>query len=120
VLLGGAPPRAAAAEVDAYVVHAGDAAGRLAREAAEALRDAGFAVAVHAGAGGFKSQMKRADASGAAYALIVGDDEAARGAVAVKPLRGGEQFEVPAAEVAARFAAVARSAGNATTIAPAR
>jgi histidyl-tRNA synthetase len=120
VLLLGEQERLATRELDAYVVHAGEAAGRVARRAAEVLRNAGFAVTVHAGAGGFKSQMKRADASGAAYALIVGDDEAARGAVAVKPLRGGEQFEVPAAEVAARFAAVARSAGNATTIAPAR
>lgn len=54
---------------------------------AEALRDAGLAVAQHAGGGSFKSQMKKADASGARYALIVGDNEAAAGTVAVKPLR---------------------------------
>jgi histidyl-tRNA synthetase len=93
---------------DAYVVHAGEAAGRLARRAAEQLRDAGLRVVVHAGSASFKSQMKRADATGAAYALIVGEEEAARNSVAVKPLRGGEQFEVPQADVAARLAALLR------------
>jgi len=85
----------------AYVVHAGDAAGALARRAAETLRDAGHAVVVHAGGGSFKSQMKKADASGARYALIVGDDEAAGGTVAVKPLREpGEQRAVGLGELA--------------------
>ncbi len=87
----------------AYVVHAGDAAAKLARAAAEALRDAGHGVVVNAGGGSFKSQMKRADASGARYALIIGDNEAAAGTVAVKPLRGGEQTEVPAAQISVRI-----------------
>jgi histidyl-tRNA synthetase len=90
---------------DAYIVHAGEAAAPLARRVAEQLRDAGRTVVLHAGGGSFKSQMKRADASGATYALIIGDDEAARGSVAIKPLRGGEQFAVPAAEVATHLAA---------------
>jgi histidyl-tRNA synthetase len=48
--------------------------------------------------------MKRADASGARYALIIGDNEAAAGTVAVKPLRGGgEQTEVPADRIATRL-----------------
>ena len=55
--------------------------------AVEALRAAGVAVLLHAGGGSMKSQFKRADASGAAYALVFGDDELARGEVAVKPLR---------------------------------
>lgn len=38
--------------------------------------------------GSFKSQFKRADASGAAYAVIIGDDEVASGVVQIKPLRG--------------------------------
>ena len=92
----------------AYVVHAGAAAGTLARRVAEALRDAGHDIALHAGGGSFKSQMKRADASGAPYALIIGDEEAAQERVAVKPLRGGEQFAVDARDIAARFAALAR------------
>jgi len=88
----------------AYVVYAGDAAAKLARAAAEALRDAGHAVVVNAGGGSFKSQMKRADASGARYALVVGDDEAAAGTVAVKPLReSGEQVAVTAAALVRHF-----------------
>ena len=86
----------------AYVVHVGDTAGPLARSVAERLRDAGHAAIVHAGGGSFKAQMKKADASGARYALIVGDDEAAAGTVAVKPLReSGEQRTVPARDVVA-------------------
>ena len=84
----------------AYVVHAGDAAGTLAGRMSEMLRDAGIAVVMNAGGGSFKSQMKRADASGARYALLIGDDEAARGVVGVKPLREtAEQQEVAAADL---------------------
>jgi histidyl-tRNA synthetase len=93
----------------AYVVHAGVAAAALAHRAAEHLRDAGCAVVVHAGGGSFKSQMKKADASGARYALIVGDDEAAAGVVGVKPLRQtGEQQAVPVALLAAQVAPTVR------------
>jgi histidyl-tRNA synthetase len=72
---------------DAYFVHQGAAAGRFAFRVAEALRSAGFAIHLHCGGGSFKSQMKKADASGAPVALIVGDDEAAENAVTVKELR---------------------------------
>jgi histidyl-tRNA synthetase len=72
---------------DAYLVHQGAAAGRFAFSVAEALRSAGFAIHLHCGGGSFKSQMKKADASGAPVALIVGDDEAAENAVTVKELR---------------------------------
>jgi histidyl-tRNA synthetase len=90
----------------AYVVHVGDAAAPLARRVAEELRSAGCAIVVNAGSGSFKTQMKRADASGARYALIVGDDEAAAGTVAIKPLReSGEQRAVAACDVVQYFAA---------------
>jgi histidyl-tRNA synthetase len=72
---------------DAYLVHQGAAAGRFAFTVAEALRSAGFAIHLHCGGGSFKSQMKKADASGAPVALIVGDDEAAENAVTFKELR---------------------------------
>lgn len=86
----------------AYVVYAGERAGTLARRTAEELRSAGLAVVTNAGGGSFKAQMKRADASGAEFALIVGDDEAAAGTVAVKPLRAdASQVGVPAAAIAA-------------------
>jgi histidyl-tRNA synthetase len=55
----------------------------------DALRTAGVAVVMHAGGGSMKSQFKRADASGAAFALIFGADELAAGQVAIKPLRAG-------------------------------
>jgi len=90
----------------AYVVHDGDAAGRLARRAGEMLRDAGCEIVVNAGGGSFKSQMKKADASGARYALLIGADEAAAEAVSVKPLREpGEQRTVPIAGLRAALAA---------------
>ncbi|NWG88107.1 MAG: histidine--tRNA ligase [Hydrogenophilaceae bacterium] len=81
--------------LDAYVVNVGEAAARFALQAAERLRDAGLKVALHGGGGSFKSQMKKADASGARFALIIGDDEALAGEVSVKPLRReGEQQRV--------------------------
>jgi histidyl-tRNA synthetase len=69
--------------------------------ALEQLRAAGVAVQMHAGQGSMKSQFKRADGSGARYALIFGDDELARGEVSVKPLRegGGEQRSWPLAQL---------------------
>ena len=76
---------------DAYVVRQGAAAERFGGRMAEALRDAGLAVVLHCGGGGFKSQMKKADASGARFAVIVGDDEANAGVVSVKPLREDAQ-----------------------------
>ena len=74
---------------------------------AEALRAAGLAVLVHAqgkdGVASVKSQFKKADASGARFALVFGADELARGVVGVKSLRGGsaEQVERPLNDVAA-------------------
>ncbi|MCH8544208.1 MAG: histidine--tRNA ligase [Alcanivorax sp.] len=71
---------------------------------AESLRDTlpGRRVRCHCGGGSFKSQMKKADQSGALYALILGESELAEGLVMVKPLRqDGEQRQVPQADVAA-------------------
>ena len=81
-----------ARQPDVYLVHVGESADRFAWRVAAALRDAGLAVVQHCGGGSFKSQMKRADGSGARFAVIVGDDEAAARQVSVKPLRvAGEQ-----------------------------
>ena len=57
----------------------------------DALRVAGVSVLMHAGGGSMKSQFKRADASGARYALIFGDDEGALGEVSIKNLRDADQ-----------------------------
>lgn len=77
----------ATAAPDAYIVHAGEAAQAFAWQAASALRGAGLDVVLHCGGGSFKSQMKKADASRARYALIIGDDEAVAQQVTLKPLR---------------------------------
>ncbi len=91
---------------DAYaVVPAGAPLPRV-MATLEALRTAGVRVLQHAaasdGAGSMKSQFKRADASGARFALVFGPDELAQGQVTVKPLRarGGEQLLRPLQDVA--------------------
>lgn len=72
---------------DVYVVHQGEQATGYAWQCAEFLRDEGFRVVLHCGGGSFKSQMKKADASGARYALIIGEDEVRSQEVVIKPLR---------------------------------
>ncbi len=79
--------RPVTAAPDAYLAWSGTAAELHAWRVAERLRDAGFTVTMHCGGGSFKSQLKRADASGARFAVIVGDDEAAVGEASVKALR---------------------------------
>jgi histidyl-tRNA synthetase len=74
---------------DVYLVHQGAQADRVACAIAERLRDKGVSVLMHCGGGSFKSQMKKADASGARVAVILGDDEANAGEMTVKPLREG-------------------------------
>ena len=76
---------------DVYLVHQGEAADRFAEQVAERLRDGDVSVVLHCGGGGFKSQMKKADASGARFAIIVGDEEAQAEQVTVKPLREAAQ-----------------------------
>lgn len=76
---------------DVYLVHQGEAADRFAVEVAERLRDGGVRAVLHCGGGSFKSQMKKADASGARFAIIVGDEEAQAQQVTVKPLREAAQ-----------------------------
>ncbi len=84
---------------DAYLVNVGELAEAQAVVIAEQLRDAGLSVIVHAGGGSFKSQMKKADRSGAKYALILGDDEVQEQLIAVKPMvGGGEQVKASLSE----------------------
>ncbi|SFP32866.1 histidyl-tRNA synthetase [Nitrosomonas cryotolerans] len=78
-----------------YIVYQGKAAGDLAWKAAEYLRDEGLKTILHCGGGSFKAQMKKADASGARFALIIGDDEVQAEEVSLKPLRdAAEQTRV--------------------------
>jgi len=75
------------AHTDVYVVHQGGATATRAFLTAERLRDAGLDVIYHAGEASLKSQMKRADASGAEFAVIIGETELASDSAAVKNLR---------------------------------
>ena len=78
-------------QCDVYLVHQGADGQMQSFVFAERLRDAGLDVVLHCasvtGIGSFKTQMKRADASGAAYAVIVGDDEMAQSMAMIKALR---------------------------------
>mgnify|MGYP003392644613 CR=1 FL=1 len=78
--------------VDAYMIRVGEAAEREGLRFAEIIRNEvpGLKLQVNCGGGSFKSQFKKADKSGAEYALILGDDEVDRGEVGVKSLRGGQ------------------------------
>lgn len=89
---------------DVYLVFAGELAEKQAMHTAEMLRDANLSVVMNAGGGSFKSQMKRADKSGARYAAILGDDEVNNGEISLKPLLGqGEQRRCKLAEVAEKI-----------------
>jgi len=79
---------------DVYAIIPDASALPLAMQTLQALRAAGVSAQMHAGSGegmgSMKSQFKKADASGAAYGLIFGADELARGEVTVKALRDGQ------------------------------
>ena len=83
-------PAELARQVDVYLAAFGEAAELAALKLSEQLRDAvpGLRLAVNAGGGSFKSQLKKADKSGALFALILGEDELNQQVVGVKPLRG--------------------------------
>lgn len=72
---------------DVYLVHAGEQAAAWAWQVARGLREKNVSVLMHAGGGSFKSQMKKADGSGARFAAIIGDNEAADKKLSLKPLR---------------------------------
>ncbi|QEP42122.1 histidine--tRNA ligase [Ectothiorhodospiraceae bacterium BW-2] len=83
--------------LDLYLVLMGEAAQRQGVALAEQLRDAvpTLRLQLHCGGGSVKSQFKKADRSGARWALIVGDEELARGELALKPLQeSGEQQQL--------------------------
>ena len=87
---------------DVYLVHQGEQASCLAFRVAEGLRDQAIDVLLHCGGGSFKSQMKKADGSGATFAVIIGDDEAATGEAQLKPLReeGAAQLKLKVDDLA--------------------
>ena len=87
----------------AYFINVGDEAVTAVLDLAEDLRNAlpGLRLLTHCGGGSLKSQMKKADKSGAELALILAGDELQRQVVSIKPLRGdAAQFEAPWPELA--------------------
>ncbi|MGM0570620.1 histidine--tRNA ligase [Marinobacter sp.] len=87
-------------EADVYVTAMGEAAVTEAFRISEAVRSAlpGLTVVTHCGGGSFKSQMKKADRSGARVAIIIGENEVRDGAVGVKYLREERDQEQVALE----------------------
>ena len=73
---------------DVYVVSADETAQLYAWDVCQELRDNGLKVVLHCGGGALKSQMKKADISGANFAIIIGDSEMVREKVSLKSLRG--------------------------------
>jgi histidyl-tRNA synthetase len=119
VAAGRAPP---ARPPDVYVVVSGSQVAIRALELVEGLRSERpqLRFELNLGGGNFKAQFRRADRSGAALALIVGEDELARGVLGVKPLRAeAGQSECPIAQLAAgvdaALGALARPPGGAAT-----
>lgn len=86
-------PQAGASAADLYFVLLGDAAVREGLVLAERLRDAlpGVELLCNCGGGGVKAQFKRADRSGARFALVLGDTEIQQDSVVLKPLRSGDE-----------------------------
>jgi histidyl-tRNA synthetase len=90
-------------QADVYVTAMGDQAVAPAMALAETLRNElpGRIVVSHCGGGSFKSQMKKADRSGARFAVILGENEIAQGTAGLKPLRDDQpQQEIAQADLA--------------------
>ncbi|MGV6989394.1 histidine--tRNA ligase [Testudinibacter sp. P80/BLE/0925] len=93
--------------VDIYVVHSGEQAALHAFKVAEQLRAAcpQKNVMLHCSGGNFKKQFKRADKSGAAFAVVIGEDEVQNGRLVVKDLLGRNEQQTLPTEAAIRFLA---------------
>ena len=89
-----------ATEADIYIV-ADENAVNHALLVAETLRNslANYRILTHCGGGSFKSQMKKADKTGATIALLLGEDEIAQQTITVKWLQKGEQLSLPQTEL---------------------
>jgi histidyl-tRNA synthetase len=103
------------AAADVYVVLGSEPAEAAGLRIAESLRDAlpGTRIEMNCGAGSFKSQLKRADRSGARYAVILGEEELARGVAGLKALREeAGQSAVPLADLAGELSRLVAGRGR--------
>ncbi len=91
--------------VDAYLIRVGEQAEQQGFYFAETIRNQvhGLKLQVDCVGGSFKSQFKKADKSGATYALILGDDEVSRGEVSIKSLRDQQEQQVMSQTAAIEF-----------------
>ncbi|MDP3008728.1 MAG: histidine--tRNA ligase [Methylococcales bacterium] len=91
--------------VDVYLIRVGEQAEQQGFYFAEAIRDkvTGIKLQIDCVGGSFKSQFKKADKSGATYALILGDDEVSRSEVSIKPLRDNTEQQVLSQAAAIEF-----------------
>lgn len=80
--------------VDVYVCYAQESMMRAAHELAQDMRKTGLRTRLHLGSGNFKKQLKKADRSGAQWALIIGEQELADQTVTIKDLQSGVQETV--------------------------
>jgi histidyl-tRNA synthetase len=94
-----------ARSVDVYMIRVGEKAEQEGMSFAETIRNEvpGLKLQVNCGGGSFKSQFKKADRSGAEFAIILGDDEVSRGEVSIKPLRNSEQQQNMSQQQAIEF-----------------
>jgi histidyl-tRNA synthetase len=109
------PSQPQSAPADVYVVVNGERAALEGGRIIESLRDSlpHRRFELNLGGGNFKAQFRRADRSRAALALIIGEDELARGVVALKPLRlEAGQSECPMAQLPAQIEAALRAADS--------
>jgi histidyl-tRNA synthetase len=90
-----------APQADVYLAALGEDAARYLNRLSEQLRDQlpTLRIMQNHGGGNFKGQLKRADKSGAQFAIIVAESELENRCVTVKPLRGGEQQTVPQGDI---------------------
>lgn len=94
---------------DVYFSMRGDDSSAIASKISESLRDAipGLRLTMHAGAASFKSQMRKADKSGARVVLILGESEIEAGSIALKHLREDKpQLEIAQSEIADQLATI--------------
>lgn len=104
-------------EVDAYVMTMGNLAQQAILPLLEQWRDAlpNLKLVLHHGGGNLKSQFKKADKSGARFALILGEDELAQQQIGIKPLRiHGEQFALPWSDLVNWLTEAAQTAAQPT------
>ncbi len=85
--------------IAAFVVGLGEQGRAAGRELVRALRGAGVGADIAFEDRPLKAQLRMADRAGAAYAAILGPDEVEAGTVTMRPLSGGDQRQVPLADV---------------------